>query len=165
MMRVPRKVYGPYVRKDGRQHVILVYEGHTKKSPNRRTVSYPKYLMEIHLGRELDPHLETVDHIDEDFTNNALGNLRILERSEHSKQDVKRNVLLTCTCVECGAIFQRNPRSTNNSARRQRAGPFCSRSCSGRYGARVQGGGATLDPQSAVVAEKTTLKRLNAGVG
>jgi len=42
------KVYGPYTRKDGRQHVIL-YENGTRK-----TVSYPKYLLETKLGRPLD---------------------------------------------------------------------------------------------------------------
>ena len=33
------KVYGPYKRRDGRQHVIL------KKDKIKITVSYPKYLM------------------------------------------------------------------------------------------------------------------------
>ena len=40
------KVYGPYIRRDGRQHVILRFEGGSGK-----TVSYPKFLMECKLGR------------------------------------------------------------------------------------------------------------------
>jgi hypothetical protein len=43
------KIYGPYTRKDGRKHVIVHYDG-----GRIRTVSYPKWLMEQHLGRELE---------------------------------------------------------------------------------------------------------------
>ena len=35
------KVFGPYVRKDGRKHVVL-QDPNTKKL---KTVSYPKYLV------------------------------------------------------------------------------------------------------------------------
>jgi len=65
------KVYGPYTREDGRKHVIH-YDGKT-----RRTQSYPRYLMEQHLGRELLPN-ETVDHINEDFTDDRIENLQLL---------------------------------------------------------------------------------------
>jgi hypothetical protein len=55
-----KKVHGPYTRQqDGRQHVVVVFVDLSKK-----TISYPKYLMEQKLGRELDPDLETIDHID-----------------------------------------------------------------------------------------------------
>lgn len=73
------KVYGPYKRKDGRQHVIVYYE-----DGRQRTVSYPKFLMERHLGRELHPDKETIDHINNDFNDNRLENLRIIDRVSHS---------------------------------------------------------------------------------
>src|SRR5690606_5867052 len=95
------KVYGPYLRKDGRKHVILYKDG------KRSTVSYPKFLMEQHLGRKLKPH-ETVDHIDRDFTNDDITNLRVVDRSQHAKDDAKRvkyTQVEELTCVWCGCVF------------------------------------------------------------
>lgn len=76
-------VYGPYKRSDGRQHVIL-YDPETRK---RKTVSYPKYLLEQKLGRELE-HDETADHVDEDFTNDDLNNLQVLSRAKNAKKSM-----------------------------------------------------------------------------
>ena len=64
------KVYGPYKAKDSRLRVVLAFKDGSKK-----TVSYPKYIMEIHLGRYLTID-ETVDHIDCDPLNNDLTNTR-----------------------------------------------------------------------------------------
>lgn len=75
------KVYGPYTRKDGRKHVII-YDTETQ---SRRTVSYPRYLMEQHLGRELLPE-EQVDHINEDFTDDRIENLQLLSRAENNRK-------------------------------------------------------------------------------
>lgn len=70
------KVYGPYVsKKDNRYRVVIVSENNNKK-----TVSYPKYLMEVHLNRYLNED-ETVDHIDGDVTHNVVENFRIIERN------------------------------------------------------------------------------------
>ena len=74
------KIYGPYETSLGRIFVIL-QSSITRK---RRTISYPKLLLEIHIGRILVGD-ETTDHIDGDFKNNSLDNLRILTRSENAK--------------------------------------------------------------------------------
>ena len=71
------KVYGPYTRKDGRQVVILKTPG---SSMDHKTISYPKYLVECQLQRYLTKN-ETVYHIDGDFTNNDLTNLRVVDRT------------------------------------------------------------------------------------
>ena len=94
------KIYGPYLRPDGRQHIIAVYP-----DGSRKTTSYPKYLMEVHLGRYLLP-TETVDHIDRDFTNNSISNLQVLSKETHSRLDAKR---LASEVVKCQrmAILQR----------------------------------------------------------
>ena len=61
------KVRGPYKSsKDNRLRCILVFSDKTTK-----TISYPKYLMEIHLNRYLLEN-ETVDHIDGNPLNNTI---------------------------------------------------------------------------------------------
>ncbi len=158
MTRVVKKVHGPYMRKDNRQHVVIVYTDDTK-----RTVSYPKYLMEQHLGRELDPKLETIDHIDKNPLNNDLSNLQVLTLSEHAELDAKcyRYHELTLTCVQCNLIFTRTTRNVRSNANKKRAGPFCSSKCSGLYGSNVQKGcQEPLAIQKYSATEYTTKKQL-----
>jgi transcription elongation factor Elf1 len=131
-------INGPYLRKDGRMHMVIRF-------PERKlsTVSYPKYLMEQHLGRYLTND-ETVDHIDRDFTNNNLNNLQILNRKEHTKLDIKYLKSQKFNCLECGnemildgkklSNFLRNSRRKNV----QRSGSFCCKKCVGLYGSKVQ---------------------------
>lgn len=78
------KIYGPYKWKDSRERLAIVYPDGKHSS-----VSYPKYLMEQHLGRYLLPE-ETVDHIDKDFSNHNFDNMRVINRSEHVVEDVIR---------------------------------------------------------------------------
>lgn len=122
------KVYGPYRRKDGREHVILY--------ANRRcrTLSYPKYLMELHLGRYLSED-ETVDHIDRNPLNNDLSNLQVLSRSEHVRLDSLRICPMRFTCPICLAEFElagRRLKAAADNRRRQKTGPYCSKSCAGK---------------------------------
>lgn len=137
------KVYGPYTNKsnNGRQHVIIIDKG------KRRTVSYPKYLMEQHLGRELDPNKETIDHIDDDFTNNDLSNLRVIDRSNHSSEDNLRVRNVKITCVWCGSEAYKRPGRLDSNSKLGKAGPFCGRSCAGKYGKSVQMGEDKLPVQ------------------
>ena len=74
------KIYGPYANKAGRLFVIL------RSTPTgvKRTISYPKLLLEIHINRLLIND-ETTDHMDGNFRNNSIDNLRILTRSENAK--------------------------------------------------------------------------------
>lgn len=127
------KIYGPYTRKDGRQHVIFYEDG------KRRTVSYPKYLLEQKLGRALLPH-ETCDHIDNDFTNNSIDNLQLLSRSDNS---AKAMILKAAeqgyfVCPECNTSFYKNMRDVKgNQIKQKKAGPFCSKKCAGRYSQKL----------------------------
>jgi hypothetical protein len=128
------KVHGPYKRKeDGRQIVIIV-----ENNGSRRTVSYPKWILEMQLGRKLDPNLETVDHMDSNFDNNDLSNLRIVPRSEHSADDTRRVKLVKFKCAWCDKEFERSPRLVRDKARKNKAGPFCSRGCAGKYSRTLQ---------------------------
>ena len=127
------KIHGPYKRKDGRQIVIIV-----ENNGQRRTVSYPKWLMEMQLGRRLDPDMETVDHIDSNFDNNDLSNLRVMPRVEHSTEDTRRVKPHKFSCGWCNKEFERSPRLVRDKARKNKAGPFCSRACAGKYSRTVQ---------------------------
>jgi len=130
------KVYGPYTRKDGRQHVIL-YDGTIKK-----TVSYGKYLLEQYLGRNLLPD-ETCDHIDGDFTNNDLSNLQVLTRRDNILKYAKEHPkeIGQYICPQCKKQFVKEVRSVRgNQIKQGKKGPFCSKSCAGKYGNNVQNG-------------------------
>ena len=79
-------IYGPYLRKDGRQHVVLRH----KETKKLKTVSYPKFLLENKIGRYLHDH-ETCDHIDEDHTNNSLDNLQPLSRLDNAIKGAEKS--------------------------------------------------------------------------
>jgi HNH endonuclease len=134
------KVHGPYRRRDGRQIVIVIEDDENDLSapPKRRTISYPKWLLELQLGRKLDPDLETVDHIDSNFENNSLDNLRIMPRNEHSTEDTRRVRPVKFNCAWCKNEFERSPRLVRDKARKNKAGPFCSRKCAGQYSRKLQ---------------------------
>lgn len=127
------KIHGPYRRQDGRQIVIIVENNGT-----RRTVSYPKWLMELQLGRKLDPNLETIDHIDSNFDNNNLDNLRVVPRDQHSSDDTRRVKLVKFQCAWCDKEFERSPRLIRDKSKKNKAGPFCSRGCAGKYSRMLQ---------------------------
>ena len=133
-----------------------------KYSSGRKTsVSYPKFLMEERLGRYLEPD-ETVDHIDCDFTNDDISNLRIIGRSKHTSNDVKRYKSQKFLCPECKEVFGLKGARLHNAIHnriKDRAGPFCSRHCAGVYGKKIQMGGFSLEVEL-VVPEYTTNKEL-----
>lgn len=136
-------VLGPYLRPDGRQHVVLNNSNASKGTKGKtRTISYPKALKEIELNRRLKNH-ETVDHHNRNFTDDRSVNLNILPRNDHASLDAVRVAVFPVTCVECGNEFL--PSATQmNIVSVNKAGPFCSKSCSGKYGARVQNGGKRI---------------------
>lgn len=102
MLYPGKKVYGPYTRKDGRQVVILKTPG---SHMDHQTMSYPKYLVETTLGRHIQPD-EQIDHIDGDFTNNSLSNLRIIPHPEHARSHVLERLPETYICPICGSEYQ-----------------------------------------------------------
>lgn len=134
-------VLGPYVmlQNDGRWLVVL-YGGPPKTV--KRSLSWPKAVMEVRLGRHLTTN-ELVDHIDDDPTNNDPDNFQILTVAENTKKGrVARGIeekIDKFFCPECGCEFERlRRRVRHNQNSQQKAGPFCGKSCAGRYSARVQ---------------------------
>lgn len=130
-------VLGPYERGDGRYHVVLNNNNlPTGTKGKTKTISYPKAQMEIHLGRRLFPN-ETVDHLDRNFRNNVVTNYNVLDRGKHSSLDALRLKIEDAKCVECGNTFTPTHKQIGKKAE-GKAGPFCSRRCTGRYGKGVQ---------------------------
>lgn len=124
------KIYGPYKRPDNREHVVVVFPDKHKK-----TISYPKYLMEKHLNRLLDPNLETIDHIDGDTSNNNLLNLQIIPRKSHAALDTQRVKSQTFTCSICNTDFILSDKKLNDAIQNRlkgKSGPYCSKSCAGK---------------------------------
>lgn len=149
------KIYGPYKGKDGRERVVVIYP-----NGNRTTVSYPKYLTECRLGRYLSDN-ETVDHTDTDFNNNVPSNIEVKDRSQHVKDDVRRYKSQSFICPGCGKKFLLSGRKLHDAIwnrKRNKAGPFCSRSCAGKYGKSVQLGEQKLLPVNKIIPEYTTNK-------
>lgn len=135
------KIYGPYTRSDGRKHVIVV-----ASSAVKRTVSYPKYIVEMHINRYLVGD-ETVDHIDMDINNNHITNLQIINKCDHIRLDVRRFKAKIFVCPYCLLNFTLLGRKLNDAIQNRKkgkAGPFCSRSCSGKYSKDIQMGANPL---------------------
>lgn len=80
--------YGRSYHKDknGRAFLILV----SVKNPKiKKHITYAKFLMENHLKRFLDPDTETVDHINNDCSDDRIENLQLLTRSENAKKSFR----------------------------------------------------------------------------
>lgn len=136
-------VSGPHTDTGGRLYLNLI-NSNLKQGTKGYTynISYPKAMMEIKLGERIyEPY--TVDHIDRNFLNNDYSNLRVVTRSQNTSDDNKRVKVEPVKCPECGLEFMPS-RGQRNSAK-DKAGPFCSRVCSGKYGARVLYEGKRLE--------------------
>lgn len=141
-------ILGPYTRKDGRKHIILNNTSLPKESKNRiKTISFPKALVESNTGVRLQPN-ETIDHNDRDINNNSKENLIIRDKSIHCSLDSLRVKCELVNCVECGVLFEPSVKQRSIQVGKgapEPYGPFCSKSCTGKYGARVQNGGKKLE--------------------
>jgi hypothetical protein len=115
------KVLGPYNRPDGRQHIVVCYNGGTKS-----TVSYPKYLLELKLGRYLEI-TEVCHHLDGNHLNNYLDNLEVKLRSEHSsKHENMGNQEFNCvTCNKVIVLSNKQSSSLRSERKRGKTGPYC----------------------------------------
>lgn len=128
---VEYKVYGPYIREPDKRKIVVLYNGKF-----RTTKQYPKVKLEIKLGRLLSKD-ETVDHIDNDATNNKFSNLRLLSREENARLGSVKCIKPVVKCAWCKTKFKVT-RNQITAASLGKAGPFCSKKCSGKYGKEVQ---------------------------
>ena len=148
------QISGLYLRKDRRLMCTV------KTSDGKKTsVSFPKALMELYLGYLLDKDY-TIDHIDMNPLNNNLSNLNIVNRKEHCKLDVLRNKDVELKCFLCGKTFIKKGSMLNNIQRKDKKGQnyFCSKTCSGKYGAMIQNGYKFQGESPKFAKQKETLK-------
>lgn len=128
-------VLAPYKRKDDRLHIVLNNSKASKGTKGKtKTISYPKALMESHLGKRLEQN-ETVHHRDDNFENNDLSNLKIKPRKDHAFTDVIRVEFEKVKCNWCNKKFEMTKHQQNDPRPK-----FCSKSCAGSYGAAIQNG-------------------------
>lgn len=127
------RVNGPYThttgKLTGRKYVNVIYD-----DGKRTTMLYSRWLMQESLGRDLLPS-EYVDHVDEDPTNDALGNLQLLSNSENAKKTarLRRNVTyVTITCPVCGDAAVKEKRNVDHNRKQGKSGPYCGRRCAGK---------------------------------
>jgi hypothetical protein len=110
------KFSNPYLGKDNRLRIYINCPDEQKK-----VISYPKFLMERYLDRYLADN-ETIDHIDCNPLNNDIKNLRILNRSDHAKLDVKRVKSQSFICPVCQKEFTLSGKKLHNCIQNRKKG-------------------------------------------
>ena len=138
VMHIESDRYTVYTNRDGR---LRVYDKETQK-----VISYPKFIMQKHLGRELTSR-EQVHHIDGNPLNNDLENLEIRQLGEHRREHSTKYVDVITNCFWCGKEFlwtaEKQKQHYGNYHRKERkdrtyVGPFCSKRCVGLYGKYIE---------------------------
>ena len=123
------KKYGPYKTKDG--YVFYCYTD-TVTGRNRSLYEHREVIAEA-IGRYPTIH-EVVHHKNGIRDDNRLENLEILQRSDHAALHHEPPEMVEIVCVFCRSkamLFARFVR--HNQGRQKKAGPFCGRSCAGKW--------------------------------
>lgn len=134
------KVYGPYERKQDQRKIVVLRLEDGKLT----TKSYARFLYEQEHGEIGNIDL-TVDHIDEDVTNDDLSNFDLLPRAINIRKSAMTAVW-SGNCPVCNTLFEKPLRFVKGNWKKGKAGPFCSRQCAGIRNKEVQ-----LDKQSEIL--------------
>lgn len=125
-----------YKCKDGRMRVYI--------KDSQKVISYPKYVMEKYLGRNLKDN-EQVHHKDGNPLNNDIDNLEVLTFEEHLNVHADENrkyydKIMVCPLCENEFVWTAKQQSyfNGNKNKNSLTKPFCSKSCAGKYGREVQ---------------------------
>jgi hypothetical protein len=89
-------------------------------------------IMEKHLRRSLGVR-EVVHHRDGNPSNNELANLEVKDWGDHTRDHSKPAEWWPLVCVRCGIAFMRRARFERWNRGQGKVGPFCGKSCSGKW--------------------------------
>ena len=146
------------VSEEGRKYLSLYKNGVRVSS-----TTYARYLMSVKLGHFVPDHL-TVDHKDNDCTNDDPNNLQLLTQSENSLKESQRRYgsyedkeMYGYQCVYCETNFIITLAERNKRIYTGVEHAFCSRNCAANYHRFVSGRNviATTKPQDVIDKIKT----------
>jgi hypothetical protein len=120
---------GPY--EHGYLMCRVMYEDKTCK-----IITWQKYIYETNF--ELVPKGYIVHHKDEVKSNYASENLEMIESGEHARHHFQKEKFIEIECLLCGTTVFKNRHHEESNRRMGRTGPFCSRSCAGRWSQQIQ---------------------------
>lgn len=120
-------IHGPYLDKGLDRMVVNVHRG-----GRHGNMTYARFLMQEHLQRVLGPD-EHVDHQDEDHRNDLIDNLQILTPAANTRKTRGEIEYFEFTCPQCGNPGIQKARNVRHNRKLGKAGPFCGRSCAGKY--------------------------------
>lgn len=108
----------------------------TDKEGRTITVFQHRKVMEEHIGRPLDKN-EVVHHKNGYRSDNRVENLALLSYSGHMKEHRKIE-FVTVSCLQCGKVFKKEAREERARIKKKRSGPFCGKSCTGKWSKQFQ---------------------------
>ena len=115
----------------------MVVGEHLYNDNKWKYVSYPRLVVEEHLGRKLLPE-EDVHHKDGDFNNNDISNLEIILHGVHQRSHSLKYIDKSAVCAVCGNLFIWSGKRQQRYYSDLRVGRnriiTCSKSCSSLYG-------------------------------
>lgn len=95
-------------------------------------------MMEEHLGRKLAKS-EVVHHRNETPDDNWVGNFEVKSRGAHTKDHRVAPAFVSFVCAWCGAEGVKLARQLrSNQSVKGRKGPFCNKSCAGKWSRQQQ---------------------------
>jgi hypothetical protein len=123
------KVYGPYERKEDNRKIVVLHliDG------TLTTKTYARYLYEKEHGEIGNIDL-TVDHVDEDVTNDVLSNFELLTRADNISKSARPLQMYEGICPQCNKEFNRALGQVKRTLAKGLK-PCCSKNCSGRLNA------------------------------
>jgi len=103
---------------------------------SKRTVYQHREIKEKELGRKLNSK-EHVHHKNGNRKDNHPKNLEVVSFSGHIKKHRKIE-WTTVVCLECENKFKKMAKDERRRIRTKRNGPFCGKSCTGKWGRKEQ---------------------------